>query len=189
MLNKSILPVNGTAITLGEKMLVMDTLASPLTFPEEQSPWGRFPVKLSHSCLLIVESGEVRLNVNFQDSVVAAGCCAIISEGAIVERVEDDHARFVLVLFSRSQLPSMPCVRQNANQVMTCKLRDEHMAMLKQVYHMMRTVLLDDAFAPNREESAAGCLNLMASIVGQGNGSQRAVKARRAGEVVSRVLE
>ena len=189
LLNKSILPVNGTAITLGEKMLVMDTLASPLTFPEEQSPSGRFPMKLSHSCLLIVESGEVRLNVNFQDSVVAAGCCAIISEGAIVERVEDDHARLVLVLFSRNQLPSMPCVQQNANQVMTCRLRDEHMAMLKQVYHMMRTILLDDAFTSNREESAAGCLNLMASIIGQGNGSQRAVKATRADEIVSRFLK
>ena len=64
LLNESILPVNETAITLGEKMLVMDTLASPLTLPEAHGAWDRFPMKLSMSSLLIVESGEVRLNVN-----------------------------------------------------------------------------------------------------------------------------
>ena len=189
LFNESLLPVNETAITLGDKMFAMDTLASSLTLPGLQNALGRLPMKLSLSCLLIVDSGAVTLNVNFTDSVVMAGSCAMISEGAIIERVVADDARVVLILFSSNQFPAVSFIRLPARPVMTCKLRAEHMAMLKQVYHMMRTILLDSAFAPNREECAAGCLNLVASIIGQENASLRAVKASRADEIVSRFLK
>lgn len=190
LINLSILPANETTVTLGEKMLVMDTLASPLTFPGTQSSLDRFPVKLSLSCLLIVESGEVRLNVNFRDTVVSAGSCAIINEGAIVEQVESSDARVLMVMFSGNGIPAMSSIRQNAMPVVTRELRAEHMMMLKQVYHMLRTILLDNAFAPNREETAAGCLNLMGSIIGQESGlqPQSGAKRSRADEIVSRFL-
>ena len=105
---KSILPVNETTIALGDKMLVMDSLASPLTLPEAHSAWGHFPMKLSMSCLLIVESGEVRLDVDCRDTVVTAGECAFISEGAIVEGMALDNARVILIFFSRDHF--MPCL-------------------------------------------------------------------------------
>lgn len=190
LLNESILPVNGTTITLTDKMLMMDTLAFPLSMTGEQSIVERFPIKLTRSCLLIVENGKVRLNVNFRNLVVTAGSCAFIGQEAIVETVEaEGDARVILIMFSHNHLPAMPSIFQDALQVFTCKLQVEHMTMLKQVYYMMRTILQDSAFAPNREESAAGCLNLMASIIGQGNGSQRAVRASRADEIVSRFLK
>lgn len=188
LLNKSILPVNETTITLDEKMLVTDSLASPLTFPGTQSFQDRFPMKLSLSCLLIVEGGEVRLNVNFQDSVVGAGSCAIIGDGAIVERVVGDNAHVILIMFARNQFPAMSFIQHNARQVMTFKLCAEHMTILNQVYSMMRTMLTDSAFASNRGDVIASCLSLITSIVGHENGSQNAPKASRADEIVSRFL-
>ena len=190
LLNESILPVNETTITLGEKMLVMDTLASPLTLPEAHSAWDRFPMKLSMSCLLIVESGEVRLNVNCQDVVASVGDCALISESAIVERViPGDGARVVLISFSNNHFPVMESIWQNVLQVMTWRMGVAHMTMLIQAYHMLRTILLDNAFAPNREESAANCLNLIASIIGQVKDSQSVEKASRSNEIVARFLQ
>ncbi|MBR5673808.1 MAG: helix-turn-helix transcriptional regulator [Muribaculaceae bacterium] len=189
LLNESILPVNETTITLGEKMLVTDTLASPLTLPEAHGAWGRFPMKLSMSSLLIVESGEVRLNVNCQDVIVGGGCCAFISESAIVERVAMGNARVVLISFYRDHFHAMPSIQQNALQVEDWKMGVGHMTMLIQAYHMLRTILLDNAFAPNREESAASCLNLMASIIGQVDDSQSTDKASRSDKIVARFLQ
>ena len=188
-LNESILPVNETAITLGVKILVMDTLASPLALLEAQSAWGRFPMKLPMSCLLVVESGEVRLNVNFQESVMGAGSCAVIDEGAIVERVVGDNARVVLIMFARNLFPAMSFSQQSVRQVLTCKLRVEHMTMIKQVYHMMRTILTDSAFAHNREESVVSCFNLMLSIIGQAEDRNPDVKPSRQDEIVARFLQ
>lgn len=189
LLNESILPVNETTITLGEEMLVTDTLASPLTLPEAHGAWDRFPMKLFMSCLLIVESGEVRLNVNCQDVIVGAGSCAFICESAIVERVAMGNARVVLISFSRDHFHAMPSIQQNALQVEAWKMGVGHMTMLIQAYHMLRTILLDNAFAPNREESAASCLNLMASIIGQVDDSQSTDKASRSDKIVARFLQ
>lgn len=189
LFNESILPVNETTVTLGDKLLLMDSLAFPLTMTETQKAVDRFPVKLTMSCLLIVEDGMVRLNVNFMDSVITAGNCAFISQEAIVEGVEvEGDARVILVMFSRNHGPATSSFFQNVLQIVACKLHVKQMTMLKQVYYMMRTILLDSVFAPNREECAASCLNLMGSIIGQENASQRDVKASRADEIVSRFL-
>ena len=186
LFNKSILPVNDTAVTLGDKMLIMDSLASPLAHPEAQSVPGRFPMKLSMPHLLIVESGEVGLNVNFHDSVVKAGCCALIGANAMLERVAvSDDARVILMLFSCS----MTTMQQQDQPVVTWKLHGEHMTMLKQVYGMMRTIMLNNAFARNREESIASCLNLMGSIIGQAGNSNPDAKPSRQDEIVARFLQ
>ena len=122
LFNKSILPTNDTAVTLGDKMLIMDSLASPLAHPEAQSVPGRFPMKLSMPHLLIVESGEVRFNVNFRDMVVASGCCALIGANAMVERVSvSDDARVILMLST---------IQQHDQPVVIWKLHVEHMTML-----------------------------------------------------------
>lgn len=180
LFNKSILPTNDTAVTLGDKMLIMDSLASPLAHPEAQSVPGRFPMKLSMPHLLIVESGEVRFNVNFRDMVVASGCCALIGANAMVERVSvSDDARVILMLST---------IQQHDQPVVIWKLHVEHMTMLKQVYHMMRTIMLDSAFAPNREESVVSCLNLMGSIIGQAEDRNPDAKPSRQDEIVARFL-
>lgn len=185
LINKSILPANDTAVTLGDKMLIMDSLASPLAHPEAQSVPGRFPMKLSMPHLLIVESGEVGLNVNFRDTVVTAGCCALIEANAMVERVSmSDDARIILILFSCS----ITTLQQHGLPVVTWKVRVEHMTMLKQVYHMMRTIMLDNAFASNREESVVSCLNLMGSIIGQAENRNPDAKPSRQDEIVARFL-
>lgn len=181
LFNKSILPANETAITMGDKMLMMDSLLSPLAHPEAQGFSGRFPMKLSMPHLLIVESGEIRLNVNFRDMVVASGCCALIGANAMVERVSvSDDARVILMLST---------IQQHDQPVVTRKLHYEHMTMLKQVYGMMRTIMLDSAFAPNREESIVSCLNLMGSIIGQAGDSNPDAKPSRQDEIVARFLQ
>ena len=186
LFNKSILPANDTAVTLGDKMLMMDSLASPLAHTEAQSASARFPMKISMPHLLIVESGEVGLNVNFHDSVVKAGCCALIGANAMLERVAvSDDARIILISFSRS----MTSIRQQSLPLVAWRMRVEHMTMLKQVYHMMRTIMLDNAFAPNREESVVSCLNLMGSIIGQAENRNPDAKPSRQDEIVARFLQ
>lgn len=186
LLDKSILPANETAITMGDKMLMMDSLSSPLAHLEAQSASGRFPMKLSMPQLLIVESGEVGLNVNFLDSVVKAGCCALIGANAMLERVAvSDDARIILISFSHS----MTSIRQHGLPVETWRVRVEHMTMLKQVYGMMRTIMLDNAFAPNREDNIVSCLNLMGSIIGQAGDSNPDTKPSRQDEIVARFLQ
>ena len=186
LLNKSILPANETAITLGDKMLMMDSLSSPLALPEAQSASGRFPMKLSMPHLLLVESGEVRLNVSFRDMAVASGCCALIGANAMVERVSvSDDTRVILMLFSCR----MATILQHDLPVVTWKLRVEHMTMLKQVYGMMRTIMLDNAFAPNREENIVSCINLMGSIIGQAEDRNPDAKPSRQDEIVARFLQ
>ncbi len=181
LLDKSILPANETAITLGDKMLMMDSLSSPLAHPEAQNASGRFPMKLSMPHLLIVESGEVRFNVNFRDMVVASGCCALIGANAMVERVSvSDDARVILMLST---------IQQHDQPVVIWKLHVDHMTMLKQVYGMMRTIMLDSAFALNREESIVSCLNLMGSIIGQAGNSNPDAKPSRQDEIVARFLQ
>ena len=185
-LNESIHPVNETTVTLGEKMLVMDTMASPLALPETHNIWGRFPMKLPMSCLLIVENGEVKISVNCQVLRVVAGGCALIGADAMVEHVAmGDDTRVILVLFSNS-MTSLP---QHGQQVAAWKMRAEHMTMLKQVYRMMRTILLDSAFVPNREENVASCLNFMVSIIGQAEDRDPDVKPSRQDEIVARFLQ
>ena len=143
-------------------------------------------MKLSMPHLLIVESGEVGLNVNFHDSVVKAGCCALIGANAMLERVAvSDDARVILMLFSCS----MTTMQQQDQPVVTWKLHGEHMTMLKQVYGMMRTIMLNNAFARNREESIASCLNLMGSIIGQAGNSNPDAKPSRQDEIVARFLQ
>ena len=189
LFNESILPVNETTVTLGDKLLLMDSLAFPLTMTETQKAVDRFPVKLTMSCLLIVEDGMVRLNINFMDSVITAGSCAFIGQEAIVEGVEvEGDARVILVMFSRNHGPATSSFFQNVLQIVACKLHVKQMTMLKQVYYMMRTILIDSAFALNWEECAVSCLDLMGNIIGQENASQRDVKASRADEIVSRFL-
>ena len=186
LFNKSILPANDTAVTLGDKMLMMDSLSSPLAHTEAQSASARFPMKISMPHLLIVESGEVGLNVNFHDSVVKAGCCALIGANAMLERVAvSDDARIILISFSRS----MTSIRQQSLPLVAWRMRVEHMTMLKQVYHMMRTIMLDNAFAPNREESVVSCLNLMGSIIGQAENRNPDAKPSRQDEIVARFLQ
>ena len=186
LLNKSILPVNETAITLGDKMLMMDSLSSPLAHPEAQNASGRFPMKLSMPHLLLVETGEVRLNVNFRDMVVASGCCALIGANAMVEHVSvSNDARIILISFSHS----MTSIRQHGRPLVTWRVRVEHMTMLKQVYHMMRTIMLDNAFVPNREECVVSCLNLMGSIIGQAEDRNPDAKPSRQDEIVARFLQ
>jgi AraC-like DNA-binding protein len=186
LLDKSILPANETAITMGDKMLMIDSLSSPLAHPEAQSASGRFPMKLSMPHLLLVESGEVRLNVNFRDSVVKAGCCALIGANAMLERVAvSDDARVILMLFSCS----MTTMLQQDQPVVTWKLHVEHMTMLKLVYGMMRTIMLNNAFAPNREDNIVSCLNLMGSIIGQAGDSNPDIKPSRQDEIVARFLQ
>lgn len=179
----SVLPIGETAISFGDSMLVNDNLESSLMLLDEHALAGRYPMKLPMSCLLVVVSGEIRLNVNFRDIVATGNTCVVINEGALVESVAMDADARAIQLLSKMgvQAFAMPAVLLH--------LRDEHMTMLKQAYHMLRTILLDDAFASNRENSAASCLNLMYTIIAQGlNSRAEQAKSSRRDEIVARFL-
>lgn len=194
----SMMPVNESALTLDDKMLIMDNLDKQGVLPGMQEFEDRFPMKLTTSCLIIVLGSKMRFSVNFRDFEVSANMCAFISEGTIIEKASfEPGARAVLLSFFRHGMPSIASIHQRnmhrlyAVQVALLQLRDEHMRMLLDTYSMLRTILSDNAFMPNREETAMSCLNLMGCIIEQGVVSQPEVESKtsRRDEIVAQFLE
>lgn len=194
VLDMTLMPDNGTAIALEDKLLIMDSLDSPVV-DDLHGFIDLFPMKLAKSCLLVVVSGCVQLSVNFSDIVATDNTCLLFPEGTIVEKaVFDAHARVILLSFGHLNTSSMAQYdlhRLSAIQARTLHLQEEHVNMLQEVYRLLRTIMTDDAFAYNRMDTAAHCVNLMASILGQGldEQSQLDAKPSRQDEIVSRFLE
>ena len=198
LLDMTMMPVNRTAIVVEDKMMVMDNLEVQPDPDGIDDLINRFPLRLMTTCLLIVVAGEVRFSVNFRDFVVAGGSCVFISEGTIIEKaVFDTSSRVILLSFVSHSVPSMDGLHQRnvhrlyALQVALLELRDEHIEMLKTAYQMLRTILTDEAFAANRETTAATCIALMGSIIEQGvsSNTQLESKTSRKDEIVARFLE
>ncbi len=200
-LDLSRLPANDTMLTLGDNLMVIDNLETDTMVShhhEIDSLVSHFPVKLSSTCLIIVNDGTVRFNVNFRDFVVSKGTCAIISSGTIIQHAEyDEQARVILLSFSWQNMPSLPTSRhRNAHrfyalQAVLIHLLPSHLEMLMTCYKMLRTILSDTSFATNREDAASSCIELMASIIAQGADNQPEIssKATRRDEIVARFLE
>ncbi len=200
-LDLSMIPVNESAILLDGKLLVMDNL----DFPGRITPSNvmedfkrRFPMKLSLNCILIVVKGTIRFSVNFRDYVAAAGTCAVITTGTIIEQVIiEDDSRCILLSFAHNDLPASVTYHQfnvhrlYALQVAQVPLLPQQLDMLISSYRMLRTILTDKVFAVMREETASHCVNLMASIIENGTDNQAAVtaKASRRDEIVARFLQ
>jgi len=196
LLDMSMMPVNDTAITLDDKMLIMDNLESTDIPSGVEHIVDHFPLKIATSCLIIVVSGEVKFSVNFRDFVASDNTCAMINEGTIIEKAcFKPEARVILLSFPPGRLA--PAGHQHnvhrlyALQVVLLQLQDEHIKMLKKVYGMLRTILTDPAFASNREQTATNCLSLMGSIIEQGISSQPQIESKtsRRDEIVARFLE
>lgn len=156
------IPVNETAIALDDQMLLMDSLECPLRTIDEQWLKQRFPMRLPLSCLLVVEQGALKLNVNCREYVASDNTCVFICKGAIVGSMAVvGDARVILLSFSQMDVPA---VKTGCALLPLC---DEHMTMLKQAYQMLRSILKDDAFALNRAAVADSCLNFIGSLVAQ----------------------
>lgn len=198
ILDMAMMPDNGTSVTLEDRMLIMDSLDQhDVNFDTEQFQ-ARFPLKLATSCLVVVVSGKVQCSVNFRDFVATDNTCLFIADGTIIEKaVFDPHARVFVLSFSQHRVPSVSQISQRmvhrvyALQAVLLPLQDEHVAMLCEVYRLLRTILIEPAFACNREQTAANCLNLMASIIDQEDNipSQVSSKPSRQDEIVARFLE
>lgn len=197
-LDLSMMPVNQTAITLGNKILVMDSLQSQQMTEQMKEFVGRFPMKLATSCLLIVVSGEVRFSVNFRDFVARRSTCAVITGGTIIEQVDFDPDTQVILLsfnpnsvYTSTQISTRNYHRIYALQAIVLQLSDQHMSLLKDAYKILRKIISDPAFETNREDTAVSCMNLMGSIIEQGvdNEPQVETKTSRKDEIVARFLE
>ena len=199
-LDMSMMPVNDTAVTLEDKMMVMDNLGNTQkTDPDEVNSFmNRFPLKLSSTCMVIVIKGNVKFNANFRDYVANGNTCAIISAGTIIDHVEvDDQSKLIFLSFSPKNLPSMTDIKQNnvhrlyALQVVMLHLLPSHVELLKSTYQVLRSILIDPDFNERREEAAYNCINLMGSIIKQGTNDQPDVSAKvsRKDDIVARFLQ
>lgn len=195
LLDMTIMPDNGSAIALNDKLLIMDSLHSHDVVLDMPGFIDRFPMKLATSCLVVVVSGRVNFSVNFSDLEATANTCLFIAEGTIVEKaVFDAQARVILLSFNQRNMPALAQLSVNRLlnvQAKLLHLQGEHITMLCEVYRILRTTLIEPAFANNRDETAASCLNLMASIIGQGFDKQPQLEAKpsRQDEIVARFLE
>ena len=199
-MNLSMMPVYSTAISLEDKMMVMDNLSDgSIGEPDELNQFmGRFPLKLSTTCMMIVLQGKVRFNVNFRDFVAEGNTCAVISAGTIIEQVEiNDQAKFIFLSFSQKNLPSMTNIKQHnvhrlyALQVVLLHLRPAHVELLQTTYQVLRSILIDPDFNVGREEAAFNCINLMGSIIEQGASNQPDLSAKVSpkDDIVARFLQ
>lgn len=182
----SMMPVNETAITLGDNMLIMDSLAQPMS--QGQHDWcERFPMKLPMTCMLIVMEGEVKYSVNIHEFVATAGTCALIREGVIIDNVMcSGNARIIQLMFSQKGI-----VPGNSTPHRLCVLHDEHITILKDLYKMLRMILSERAFENNRGEAAGNCVRFMRSIIEGDAGHEVPVKNKstRKDEIVARFLD
>lgn len=182
----SMMPVNPTAITWGDDMLIMDTMGTSGS-GECLDLADRYPVKLSLSCMLIVLRGEVKYSINFREIVAAGNTCALISEGNIIDNVAlSGDAQVIQLMFSRQGTAiGLPYTHR------LCSLPDGHVTMLTHLYRMLRTMLSDPAFDGTRREAAVNCIRLMVSIAHQDAGHDAAVKSKssRKDEIVAGFLD
>lgn len=195
----SMMDSNGRALVMNDTLLVNDNLAMPFKISDYlmERYSKRFPLKITTTCMVIVYKGSVTFTVNFRDYVAAENTCIIITEGTIVEKVVYvDDARVMILSYSQNGLLS-PFSKNQRNlnrlyalQVMLVHLQPSHLEMMKTVYEMLRTILSDPSFAPNREATANNCLNLMANILMQNSESQQELGAKttRRDEIVARFL-
>lgn len=181
-----IMPVNESAIAFGENLLIMDSMVSPLNHLDEQWRNRHFPMKLSQSCLLIVERGTLHLKFSFNKLAASDNTCVIINKDTIIENLEvDENCRIILISYTPMNAPS---VNAGSNVFPLC---NEHLTMLKQAYQMLRTILNADAFAINRDDVVAHCLSFIISIITQASNSQQqsGAKPTRRDEIVARFMQ
>lgn len=188
----SFLPNCENAIRLDDKLLVMDNLlqdvAGSVAYDVDRTKG--FPLKMDSTCLLMVSSGRLKVSVNFRDFVVAENRCVVIPSGTIIEQMEwDADTTLIFLSFSRNDHLSSPVLC--ATQVTLLRLQPVQAKMFEDLYRMLRTILTDTAFEPNRNECALHCVNLIGSIVARGanDNSEGGTKISRKEEIVARFLQ
>lgn len=195
------LPINETAILYEDKILVMDNLdvpsgVEPVADLQELS--DRLPMKMSSACILIILSGMVKLGVNLRDYELTANCCAIISAGTIIERMDlDADTRFILLAFSPNDLPAAVRIthkninRLYAMQVALLRLLPVHIALLRSTYSSLRVILTDPDIDTGKSEAASSCINLLGCIIALGVDSHHEVvtKESRKDTIVAQFLQ
>lgn len=200
-LEQTMLPTNETAILYEDKILVMDNLdvpsgVEPVAGLQELS--DRLPMKMSSACILIILSGTVKFGVNLRDFELTANCCAIISAGTIIERMDlDADTRFILLAFSPNDLPAAVRITQKninrlyAMQVALLRLLPVHITLLRSTYSSLRVILTDPDIDTGKSETASSCINLLGSIIALGVDSHHEVVAKesRKDRIVAQFLQ
>ena len=191
MPDSAIMPPNDKVLTLGDKLLVTDTLGDSMTGEARNDMASRFPMKTERTCLLILVSGTMRLKVSLREFTATDGSAAIIKAGTLIQHAAlDDGSQAMMLSFNSHELPAA-VAQGHAHEPLMLKLDSSHIAMLKDCYAMLRTIITDPSFMLRREEVAMGCVGLMALIATQGKAAQpeAATHATRRDEIVARFLE
>lgn len=178
LMERTLLPENGTILMHEDKWLVMDYLNKPFNMAEEEMAHftRRFPLRLTFNCMIIVVEGKVTIGVNCNSHVMESNSCVFITSGSIVEHVDvAPETRLILLSFPED---AMPAIAENDRHelpmqhasAMLWPLLPIHVEMLISSYRMLRVILSDAAFGARREETARDCIGLMMSMAGQGSG-------------------
>ena len=177
------IPVNGSAVMLDDRMVVMDNLDVSVNSDRAFDDKSLFPFRLALNTIQLAVNGKTSINANTKDYELAEGMCAVLAAGTMVQRITmGDDARFILV--SSNLIQSF----QTDDKHRCIALQPSHVRILIEAYRMLRTVLTDEAFAEKREEAASHCIRLMADVIacGIGNQSGTRAKATRQEEIVAR---
>ena len=187
MAGLSLMPLNESALMLDDKLLVMDNLDAsimPCSCEELLAFKKRFPMKLSHDCILIVVDGTLRFSMNFNDCVLTASTAVLMTSGTIIEQMETNDAGFIMI----------SSFQQNSrffSLKVPVLLSTQQMKILRQSYEMLRTVMTDSAFEVKRVDISSHCVDMMVSVIESAACGQLDLTAKptRQDEIVARFLK
>jgi AraC-like DNA-binding protein len=202
LLERTLLPRNGTILMHEDKWLVMDYLNRPFDVAEEEMAHfvRRLPLRLTFNCMIIVVEGKVTIGVNCNNHVMESNSCAFITTASIVERIEvAPETRLIVLSMPEDAIPTMaesdrselPLRHASAT---LWPLQPIHVEMLISAYRMLRVILSDPAFAERREETARDCIGLIMTMAGPGGekrGQRQAPQAQtsRKDAIVERFMQ
>lgn len=185
-----LVPANGTEIRLDDKMIVMDSLNRSLMDCVEgvDLSLASFPLKLTFESLMIVVSGSLKCRVDFHDMVADTCSCLYISPGTIIEQMEvSPESQIIHLSFLQQTQPSVAV----PGKAMLIDLQPQQLTLLKIIYGVLRSILVDETVAAAREQAACRCVELMKAIIDKGDNDDQdkaAAKASRRDDIVARFI-
>jgi len=198
------LPINERTLTMDETLMVTDNMETRPTaqnIEQADSFIKQLPKRVMGTSLLLVVSGEIQIRINLNQHIVKAGCCLIVSSGAIIESVDYiPETRVIHILVEQKALPAIAQLHDNhinrlyLMQSVCMRLSPEHLSMLVDGYKLLRRIIEMPDFN-SRHEAVYSCLNMLGMIIKQGkpvgldSSTLRDEPASRKNEIAARFMK
>jgi len=171
----SLVPNSTRHLALDESLHVDDNFDAPRIDNEHAitSLKDLYPMRINFSGLLLLQAGEMRLSVNFEQHTLRQGDLFVTFPGAIIEDVSiqrDCRLLFIAApgakIVARAHLDDLAAYLFFSQRVLFVHLNDDSNRQFLTMYQLLREFLAEPTFI-NREDAAGNCLAVMKSIVTQ----------------------